>query len=110
MRISGWSSDVCSSDLVTGAAACGEEEGAAADDEGLPRLARRAALLCEPGLELRRLVRDHPERHLSVLQPAELRALAAEAPRHARLDAPPIHVAGDQTGRTTCRERVGQKG
>src|SRR3546814_5658952 len=79
MRISDWSSDVCSSDLAVGAA----EHGA----ERLPDRGKR-----EPRRE-----RDHAERRIAFAQPIPLA-------RHRR----PRAFEQFQIGRASCRERVCQ--
>src|SRR3546814_11717393 len=83
MRISDWSSDVCSSDLVAGRAENGDEDLRLADLAGLPVDDRR----CLPGVIDEQLF-------------ASTMLLAHD---HVDLGGPKAEV---QIGRASCRERV----
>src|SRR3546814_8452093 len=91
MRISDWSSDVCSSDLFAI-----ERRGVDAVDIDRDRVGGgdvHGDLPPQRGKLLRVAGRFQGDQHADLAQPRRHRV---------------VHVAGDQIGRASCRERVGQ--
>src|SRR3546814_11734083 len=103
MRISDWSSDVCSSDL---------ERDAARGEADLAELADAAEIGgAEEGRPGRDLVEAALAERLVHPEAGEGRGLLAEPRRYVtRIDGEQRRVVVDQIGRASCRERVCQYG
>src|SRR3546814_14308201 len=106
MRISDWSSDVCSSDLLVGAPAefgwlqpLGDE---ALDRPSVPELVHRPWLTGALGIALGDVDALHAE---ALHEPCPILAAGRRARIQARLQ---VGVSGDELGRAACRERVCQ--
>src|SRR3546814_13446798 len=108
MRISDWSSDVCSSDLLGRRIALHDEQ-AFADDRHVERLfarfVRALRELLGDAIEARALTRDRLRRlrRRRSEDVAELRLAALEADRTGVGD-----IVRDEIGSAPCRERVSQ--
>src|SRR3546814_19104534 len=98
MRISDWSSDVCSSDLHV----VGMTQFAVADTGRLQHAGAGAQHVLAAALVLE----DHPAaRHVDHL---ELELVAVPGARTLLARHRADHVGAEQIGRASCRERVGQ--
>src|SRR3546814_18957491 len=93
MRISDWSSDVCSSDLVTVAEKIGVEG--------------RAGYYDHAGA-LRDMVQNHILQLLCLVAMEPPNAFAADAVRDEKLKVLQALCPVTEIGRASCRERVGQ--
>src|SRR3546814_11430589 len=105
MRMSDWSSDVCSSDLPTDEAT--DQHAVLADQspfeaafrEIAERIEGRAAQPLEPGEHAER--RQHPRAEAALLRAA--RGIATR--QHRRRE---VEAQSEEIGRASCRERVWQ--
>src|SRR3546814_20173255 len=95
MRISDWSSDVCSSDLVSLGDILGVEEGSEMADQSMIVLKPAGGDVYAPAVDL---VHDHEE---LVVKPAAPAVMATGLYAGNTL-------ADDELGRASCRERVCQ--
>src|SRR3546814_17338392 len=114
MRISDWSSDVCSSDLISLepsagngllVAHCRDHAGLQLNEYAAPRRARLAhafpdALVTgHDGATINSTLADAPRPSIVLMNPPFSRSIGLGADRHAA-----------EIGRASCRERVGQYG
>src|SRR3546814_20455213 len=129
MRISDWSSDVCSSDLI--AASCGAEAAFHRDAAAQPvaaapcgivicraaayavRVQRKLAERREIGIA--GIEQDRSARPVRTVGARSAAAIGMDAARtraiaERKAAAPPARRAGEQIGRASCRERVCQSG